>query len=142
VLLVTSLTDFWLATPLRFLNVTSAMCFDLISSSLGRYFNIIYLSIYLSIHPLRVLLLDLDRFFRFLILYTVGRTPWTGYQPVARPLPTQKNTNRINAHSHPYLEWDSNSRSQRSRGRRRFMPYTVRPLLSAFNIIAAFFRFH
>jgi hypothetical protein len=26
-------------------------------------------------------------FFSFLILYTVGRTPWTGDQPVARPLP-------------------------------------------------------
>jgi hypothetical protein len=28
----------------------------------------------------------------FLILYTVGRTPWTGEQPVARPLPTHKTT--------------------------------------------------
>jgi hypothetical protein len=27
------------------------------------------------------------------ILWTVGRTPWTGVQPVARPLPTQGNTN-------------------------------------------------
>jgi hypothetical protein len=27
--------------------------------------------------------------FQFLNLYTVGRTPWTGDQPVARPLPTQ-----------------------------------------------------
>jgi hypothetical protein len=26
-------------------------------------------------------------FFKFLILYTVGRTSWTGDQPVARPLP-------------------------------------------------------
>jgi hypothetical protein len=33
--------------------------------------------------------------FRFLNLYTVGRTPWTGYQPVARPLPTH----RIKAHT-------------------------------------------
>jgi hypothetical protein len=28
----------------------------------------------------------------FLILYTVGRTPWTGDQPVARPLPTHRTT--------------------------------------------------
>jgi hypothetical protein len=28
-----------------------------------------------------------------LILYTVGRTSWTGDQPLARPLPTQNNTN-------------------------------------------------
>jgi hypothetical protein len=31
--------------------------------------------------------------FQFLNLYTVGRTLWTGDQPVARPLPTQNNTN-------------------------------------------------
>jgi hypothetical protein len=36
--------------------------------------------------------------FSFLILYTSGRTPWMGDQPVARPLPTQNNKNRINAH--------------------------------------------
>jgi hypothetical protein len=30
--------------------------------------------------------------FSFLILYTVGRTPWRGDQPVARPLPTHRTT--------------------------------------------------
>jgi hypothetical protein len=30
--------------------------------------------------------------FQFLNLYTVGRTPWTGDQPVARPLPTHRTT--------------------------------------------------
>jgi hypothetical protein len=40
----------------------------------------------------------------FLILYTVGRTPWTEDQPIARPL----STHRINAHRHPCLNWDSN----------------------------------
>jgi hypothetical protein len=35
-------------------------------------------------------------FFNFFILYTVGRTPWTGDQPVARPL----STHRINADIH------------------------------------------
>jgi hypothetical protein len=48
---------------------------------------IIYLSIYLS-----TALVDLGRFFSFVILYTVGRTPWTGNQPVARPLPTHRTT--------------------------------------------------
>jgi hypothetical protein len=38
-------------------------------------------------------LLGLGRFFSFLILHTVGRTPWAGDQPVVRPLPTH----RINA---------------------------------------------
>jgi hypothetical protein len=32
----------------------------------------------------------------FFILYTVGRTPWTGDQPVARPLPTQNKTQTQN----------------------------------------------
>jgi hypothetical protein len=63
---------------------------------------------------LQVLLLGLGQIFSFLILYTIGRTPWTGDQPVARPLPTHMATNRINAHRHPCVEWDSNSRSQRS----------------------------
>jgi hypothetical protein len=30
--------------------------------------------------------------FQFLNLYTAGRTPWTGDQPVARPLPTHRTT--------------------------------------------------
>jgi hypothetical protein len=30
--------------------------------------------------------------FQFLIIHTVGRTPWTGNQPVARPLPTHRTT--------------------------------------------------
>jgi hypothetical protein len=42
-----------------------------------------------SVYGSTVLLLDLGRFFSYLIVYTVGRTPWTGDQPVARPLPTQ-----------------------------------------------------
>jgi hypothetical protein len=75
----------------------------------------VYLSIY---RPL----LHLGRFFSFLILYTVGRTPWTGDQPVARLLPTHRTTHTINAHRHACLEWNSNPRSQRSNERRRFMP--------------------
>jgi hypothetical protein len=35
---------------------------------------------------------DFGRFINFLILYTAGRTPWTGDQPVARPLPTSRKT--------------------------------------------------
>jgi hypothetical protein len=85
------------------------------------------LSIYLSIY-LRLCspLLDLGRFFSFLILYTVGRTPWTGKKPIARPLPTHidrtTHTHRINTHIHPCLEWDSNPWFQISSGRRRFIP--------------------
>jgi hypothetical protein len=80
----------------------------------------IYLSIYLSIYrycrpwPL----------FRFLNLYTDGRTPWTEDVPVVRPLSTHRTTQTQNTqtHRHPYFEWYSNPRSQRSSGRRRFMP--------------------
>jgi hypothetical protein len=32
----------------------------------------------------------------FLMLYTVVRTPWTGDQPVARPLPTHRTTQTQN----------------------------------------------
>jgi hypothetical protein len=46
----------------------------------------------LSVNGCTVLLLDVCRFFSFVILYTVGRTPWTGDQPVSRPLPTHRTT--------------------------------------------------
>jgi hypothetical protein len=45
-------------------------------------------------------LLDLGRFFSLLILYSVGRTPWTGDRPVARPLPTHRRTQRENKRTH------------------------------------------
>jgi hypothetical protein len=57
--------------------------------------------------------------FNFLNLYTVGRTPWTGDQPVARPLPVQTQDKRTQT---PMPQVDSNPRSQLSNGRRRFMP--------------------
>jgi hypothetical protein len=62
-----------------------------------------YLSIYLSmaLHPL----LDLGRFFSFLILYTVGRTPWTGDQPIARPLPTHTTTQTRNKRRQTSSPW-------------------------------------
>jgi hypothetical protein len=66
--------------------------------------------------------------FSFLILYKVGRTPWTGISPSqGRYLHTEQHKHRINAHRHPCLEWDSNPRSQCSSGRREFMPWTARP---------------
>jgi hypothetical protein len=45
------------------------------------------LSIYLWLYSP---LLGLGRFFSFLLLYTVGRIPWTGDRPVARPLHTHR----------------------------------------------------
>jgi hypothetical protein len=51
-------------------------------------------------------------------IWTVGRTPWTGDQPNARPLPTHR-TAQKNADTHPCLKWDSNPRSQCSSGQRQ-----------------------
>jgi hypothetical protein len=67
--------------------------------------------------------------FEFLILYTFGRTPWTGDQPISRQLPTHRTTQSQNKRTQTFrIDWDSNPRSQCSSGRRRFMPYTARPL--------------
>jgi hypothetical protein len=73
-------------------------------------------------------------FFSFLILYTVGRTPWTGISlSKGRYLHTEQHTqSKCTQYRYPYLEWDSNPRLQRSSERRHFMPYTARPLWSAF----------
>jgi hypothetical protein len=48
------------------------------------------------------------------LFYAVGRIPWTGDEPVARPLPTHRTiqTQNKRTHRHPYLKWDSNPRSQ------------------------------
>jgi hypothetical protein len=48
-------------------------------------------------------LLIFGRYFSFLILYTVGRTPWTGDQPVARPLPTRGTTQTQNKRTQTYM---------------------------------------
>jgi hypothetical protein len=58
-------------------------------------------------------------FLQFLNLYTVWRTPWMGVsQSQGRCLNTEQHKNRLNAHRHPWLEWDSNPRSQGSSRRR------------------------
>jgi hypothetical protein len=56
-------------------------------------------------------------FFSCLISYTVGRTSWTGDQPVARPLPahTGQHKHRIKSR-HPCLKWALDPRSQHMSG--------------------------
>jgi hypothetical protein len=57
------------------------------------------LSVCLSVYG-STALVDLGRILTFLIyVYTVGRTPWTGDQPVARPLPTHRTTQTQNKHT-------------------------------------------
>jgi hypothetical protein len=60
-----------------------------------------HLYIYGSIVPL----FDLGRFFSFLILYTVGRTSWTGNQSIARPLPTHRTTQTKNKRTQLSMPW-------------------------------------
>jgi hypothetical protein len=53
-----------------------------------------FMCINFSLYGSTVILLDLGRFFSFLILYTVGRTPWTEGQPRRKAATyTQNNTN-------------------------------------------------
>jgi hypothetical protein len=82
------------------------------------YFN--DLSIYLSmaLQPF----FERWPFFSFFLLYTV---PEWGIKPSqVLYLYTEQHKHRINAHRHPFFEWDSNPRPQRSSGRRLFC---VRP---------------
>jgi hypothetical protein len=47
--------------------------------------------------------------FQFLNLYAVGRTPWLGDQPVARPLPTHRTTqtqNKLRETSMPWVRFE------------------------------------
>jgi hypothetical protein len=41
--------------------------------------------------------------FQFPNLYTIGRIPWTGDQPVARPLPTHRTTQTHNKRTQPSM---------------------------------------
>jgi hypothetical protein len=62
-----------------------------------------------TIHPSIHLWLDsplfgLGRFLNFLIFYTVGRTPWTGDQPVAWPIPTHRTIQTQNKRTHTHTD--------------------------------------
>jgi hypothetical protein len=88
---------------------------------------------YLSMHPATYLPTALQTFdgpwplFQFLDLFTQsvgllrrGISPSQG-----RYLHTGQHKHRINAYTHPCLNWDSNPRSQCFSGRRQFMPQTA-----------------
>jgi hypothetical protein len=69
--------------------------------------RLIFVSLRENILSLRLYsrLFDLGRFFSFLILYTVCRTPWTGDQHVARLLPSHRTTQTQNKHTHISMPW-------------------------------------
>jgi hypothetical protein len=77
---------------------------------------LLLLLLWLYSHPL-----GLGRFFSILILYTVGRTPWTGDQPVARPLPTYRTTQTQNKRTdiHAFSGENPGSQCSSERLRRR-----------------------
>jgi hypothetical protein len=66
-----------------------------VSSNIA-FFILLLFQFYLLFWPYSPLL-GLGLFFSFLIQYTVASTPWTGDQPIARPLLTQQEKRRINA---------------------------------------------
>jgi hypothetical protein len=80
--------------------------------------------------------LGLDRFFSFFILYTVGykvgRTTWTGIQPIARPLSTHRTTQtdiKLTQTSMPWVGFKPTiSVLERAK---KVPPYTARPPWSA-----------
>jgi hypothetical protein len=77
------------------------------------------------------------------ILQSVGRIPWAGDQPFARPLLTQDNTDRINSYRHLCLKWDSNPRSQVFEKAKIFCAFDARPhfsfFLFSFFLLSSFF---
>jgi hypothetical protein len=59
----------------------------------------------LSIYGSTVLINGSWPLFQFFILHTVGRTPWTGDQPVARPQPTHRTTQTQNIRTKTSMPW-------------------------------------
>jgi hypothetical protein len=64
----------------------------------------IYSTLDRSTYGSTVLSLDFSCFFSFLLLYTVGRTTWTG-ESVAKPLPTHKTTKTQNKRTQKSMNW-------------------------------------
>jgi hypothetical protein len=106
------------------------------------YLFVTYLTALLLIQSLQTIYLSIYGSTVFCLTLTAFSDSWTftksveligrGISPSeGRYLHTGQHTHRINKHRHPYLEWDSNTRSQCSSGQRLFMPQTARPLWSA-----------
>jgi hypothetical protein len=76
-----------------------AECFRIMNCTSNRRPNVYLFSV------LQSFLLDFGRSFSFLILYAAGRTPWTGNQSVARPLPTHRTTQTQNKRTQTSMPW-------------------------------------
>jgi hypothetical protein len=73
-------------------------------------------------------LLGPGRFYSSLSLYTLGRTPWMGDQPVTRLLPTHRTTQTQNNRTKPSMpQVGFESAIPVFEWRREFMPQSTRP---------------
>jgi hypothetical protein len=82
------------------LSTTLNVCFTFnVKEKVSNPYNILGRSMYGS----TVLCWTLAAFFSFLILYKVGRTPWTGDQPVARPLHTHRTIQTQNKYTQTFM---------------------------------------
>jgi hypothetical protein len=93
---------------------------------INTYMCLIYIIIFSKIRPLGRFRFRIYSSETYESILTVGRTPWTGNQPDATPLPIHRTTqHRKNADTHPCLEWDSNPWPQCSSGRRQLCPTPI-----------------
>jgi hypothetical protein len=78
-------------------------------------------------------LLDRGLFFSFTVLCTVGRTPWTGHQPVTKPLRTRRTTQTRSKPTHTHTQTSMpragfGPTTLAFERRRQFMTQTMRPI--------------
>jgi hypothetical protein len=62
-----------------------------------------YIHTYKPTYDATVICSKFAAFFSFLILYTVGKSPWMEDQPVARPLPTHRTTQTQNKRTQTFM---------------------------------------
>jgi hypothetical protein len=126
-----------------YLSVCLSVCLSIYLSICLSVYLSIYLSTYLSIHlsvTQQPFVEPRPFFFCFLVLCTVGRTPWAGNQPVARPLPTHRITQTHNKHTQISMPWLGFEPTIPAFERTKTVhALTALPLWSAFNLIY-FFR--
>jgi hypothetical protein len=87
----------WRPSPLVFTQTSCSVLF--IDINITLYASAYYY--YMALHPF----VGPGRLFSFIILYTFGRTPWTGDRPVAWPLPTHRTTQKHNKCIQTSVPW-------------------------------------
>jgi hypothetical protein len=102
-------SDYQLACNVLWLAVTCVVNVPMQTRLILAYSSIVksyyYYYYYYYYYASTALLLGLGHFFSFLILHTIGRTLWTGDQPVAMPLPTHRTTQTQNKRTQTSMPW-------------------------------------